>query len=318
MNTMKAVQINRYGHDDVLEINDVPVPRPGPGQVLVKIHAAGINYYDIKIREGWLQGFFTLRFPHTLGNDFAGEVVETGEDVTDFAVGDRVFGMITVMHGGTYAQYLAVDAAHIRKMPEGLNYAEAASLPMPGLSALIAVDKLANIQNGHSLLYHVGAGGVGAMSIQMAKSRGAHVIATCSAPNVEFVREIGADEVLDYNTMDFRSVAREVDAAIDPIGGDTNLRTFEVMKRGGVIVVVLRNDPVEMANRERLCQEHQVEVKVLAFDLFPEGLDLLRDQVHAGQLKPVVKHVFPLQEAAAAHRLIQGRHFAGRLVLDMV
>jgi NADPH:quinone reductase-like Zn-dependent oxidoreductase len=314
---MQAVQIKNYGHDDALELVEVERPTPGHGQVLVKVHAAGVNYYDIKIREGWLSAFFPLRLPHTLGNDFAGEVVEVGEGVTDFAVGDNVYGLITVMHGGTYAQYLAVDTHIIRKMPNNISYVEAASLPMAGLSGLIAVHDLAQLQPGQTLLYHGGAGGVGVMAIQMAKNLGAHVIATCSAQNCDFVAALGADQVIDYQSQDFSTLCSDVDAAIDPIGGDTNLRTFTVMRRGGRIVVVLRNDPVEMQNRERLCQEHGVEVKVLAFDLYPEGLDTLRSLVETGKLKPQVKHVFPLREAQKAHQLIQGRHFAGRIVLEM-
>jgi NADPH:quinone reductase-like Zn-dependent oxidoreductase len=314
---MKAVQINQYGHDDVLEYVEVERPTPAAGQVLVRIHAAGVNYYDIKIREGWLRGFFPISFPHTLGNDFAGEVVEVGEGVTKFAVGDHVYGLITVMHSGTYAEYLAVDAALIRKMPQEISFIEAASLPMPGLSGIIAMHGLAEIQAGDRLLYHGGAGGVGMISIQLAKAHGAHVIATCSANNTDFVRGLGADEVIDYNTVDFREVAKDIDVAVDPIGGDTNLRTFDVMKPGGKIIVVLRDDPVEMENRERLCKEHQVEVKVLAFDTYPEGLDTLREQVEAGNVRPCVQHVYPLAEAQEAHKLIQARHFAGRIVLDV-
>ncbi|MDX2160299.1 MAG: NADP-dependent oxidoreductase [bacterium] len=314
---MQAVQIKHYGSDDALELVEVERPNPAAGQVLVKVHAAGVNYYDIKIREGWLSSFFPLNFPHTLGNDFAGEVVEVGEGVTDFKVGDKVYGLITVMHGGTYAQYLAVDAGIVRKMPANIRYTDAASLPMAGLSGLIVVRNLAELQKDQTLLYHGGAGGVGVMSIQMAKHIGAKVIATASAENHEYVRSLGADEVIDYKTQDFSTLCKDVDAAVDPIGGDTNLRTFSVMRRGGRIVVVLRNDPVEFQNRERLCQEHGVEVKVLAFDVYPEGLDTLRDLVEAGHVKPQVKHVFSLREAQKAHQLIQARHFAGRIVLEV-
>jgi NADPH:quinone reductase-like Zn-dependent oxidoreductase len=314
---MKAIQIHHYGHDDALVYADVPDPTPGPGQVLVKVRAAGVNYYDVKIREGWLSGFFPLNFPHTLGNDFAGEVVALGEGARNFKVGDRVYGLITIFHGGTYAEYLAVDERLVRRMPANATFLEAASLPMSGLSALLILRDLANLKAGQRLLYHGGAGSVGLHTIQLAKHLGANVIATCSAANMEFVRGLGADTVVDYTTTDFRTVAREVDVAVDPIGGDTNLRTYEVMKQGGIIVVVLRNDPVEMQNRERLCRQYGVEVKVLAFDTFPEGLDILRDHVEAGHLRPKVEHVFPLSQAQKAHQLIQSRHFRGRIVLEV-
>lgn len=317
MATMQAVQIRQYGREDVLEQVEVPRPTAQTGQVLVKIHAAGLNYYDIKIREGWLRAFFPLQMPHILGNDFAGEVIGLGEGASRFKVGDQVYGLITVMHGGTYAEYLAVDENLVRKMPKNTSYLEAASLPMPGLSGLIAMHDLANIQAGQRLLYHGGAGGVGVMSIQIAKARGAYVIATCSANNMDFVRGLGADEVVDYNAVDFRDIAKDIDVAVDPIGGDTNLRTFECMKPGGKIVVVLRNDPVEIENRERLCQQYQVEVKVLAFDTYPEGLDTLREMVENGSIKPQVQHVYPLSGVREAHQLLQGRHFCGRIVLDV-
>jgi NADPH:quinone reductase-like Zn-dependent oxidoreductase len=315
---MQAVQIRQYGGDEVLELVECPKPSAGPGQLLVKIHAAGVNYYDVKIREGWLRQFFPLQFPHTLGNDFAGVVEEVGEGVTGFQPGDRVFGLITVFHGGTYAEYLAVDASLVRHAPANMPLDEAAGLPMVGLTALIALVQLGNLQRGQRVLIHAGSGAVGGAAIQLAKHMGAHVVATCSACNTDFLYTLGADEVVDYTSTDFRTIAKDIDLAVDVIGGDTNMRTFEVMRRGGTIAVVLRNDPVEMANRERLCQEHGVEVKVVAFDTWPEGLDTLRELAEAGHLHGNVQSVFPLSEARAAHQLSQSRHARGKIVLKVV
>ncbi len=315
--TMKAVQINRYGGDEVLQVNEVPVPTPGADDVLVKIHAAGLNYYDIKIRNGWLQRFFPLRFPHTLGNDFAGEVVAKGDNVDRLEIGDKVYGMITVFHGGTYAEYLSVPANIIRKMPANMSYEEAAALPMVMLTSWIALVELGELAEGQNVLVHGGSGGVGAACVQIARHFGATVYATCSAENMERVKALGADVVIDYKNSDFRNVCQNIDIAMDPIGGETNLHTYEVMREGGTIAVVLREDPVEMENREPLSKKYGVEVKVVAFDLRPDLLDTVRDAVENGRYSANIKHRFPIEEARAAHQILQTTHPGGRIVLTM-
>jgi NADPH:quinone reductase-like Zn-dependent oxidoreductase len=313
--TMRAVQIGQYGGDEVLALAEVARPTPGPGQLLVQVAGAGVNYYDVKIREGWLSQFFPLRFPHTLGNDFAGTVVAVGEGVEGYAPGDIVFGLITVFHGGTYAEYLAVDAALVRRAPANLPLADVAAMPMVFTTAWIALVEHGKIAPGNRVLIHAGAGGVGGAAIQLAKHFGAHVVATCSTNNCEFLYNLGADEVIDYTASDFRHLAGTVDLAVDVIGGDTNLRTFEVMRPGGVIAVVLRNDPVEMANRERLCAEHNVTVGIVAFDTVPERLDTIRELAEAGAIHPNVQQRFPLEQAREAHKIAQSRHTRGRIVL---
>lgn len=314
---MKAVQINGYGGDEVLQVTAVPKPAPGPDDVLVKNRAAGLNYYDVKIRNGWLQRFFPLRFPHTLGNDFAGEVVAKGENVTQFEIGDRVYGMITVFHGGTYAEYLSVPANIIRKAPANMSFEECAALPMVMLTSWIALVELGELKTGDNVLVHGGSGGVGAACVQIARHFGATVYATCSAENMARVKALGADRVIDYKKTDFRTCCREIDIAMDPIGGQTNLRTYEVMRPGGVIAVVLREDPVEMENREPLSKKYGVEVKVVAFDLRPDLLDTVREAVENGRYDANIKHRFPLEEARAAHQILQTMHPGGRIVLTM-
>lgn len=313
--TMKAVQINQYGGDEVLQVVDVPLPAPGPDEVLVKIHAAGLNYYDIKIRNGWLSRFFPLRFPHTLGNDFAGEVVAKGDNVSQFEVGDRVYGMITVFHGGTYAEYITIPANIIRKAPANMSYEEAAALPMVMMTAYIALAELGELKEGDNVLVHGGSGGVGAACVQIAKHMGATVYATCSAENMERVKQLGADVVIDYKTTDFRDVCQDIDIVMDPIGGETNLHSYEVMRPGGTIAVVLREDPVEMANRDALSKQYGVEVKVVAFDLRPDLLDVVREMVESGDFDANIKHSLPLSEAQQAHRILQTMHPGGRIVL---
>lgn len=313
--TMRAVQIARYGGDEALELAVVTRPAPGPGQVLVKIAGAGVNYYDVKIREGWLSQFFPLRFPHTLGNDFSGTVEAVGAGVTEYRPGDRVFGLITVFHGGTYAEYLAVDASLVRKAPGNMPLHEAAAMPIVYLTAWIALVEHGQVGPGMNVLVHAGSGGVGGAAIQLAKHFGATVYATCSTRNCDFVYSLGADEVIDYTASDFRHLAKEIDIAVDVIGGETNLGTFEVMRPGGTIAVVLRNDPVEMANRERLCAEHGVSVKVVAFDTLPERLETISELAEGGAIHANVQQTFPLDQAREAHKIMQTRHTRGRIVL---
>ncbi len=316
-NTMNAVQITQYGGDEVLELVELPIPTPGPDDVLVKIRAAGLNYYDIKVRNGWLQRFFPLQFPHTLGNDFAGDVVAVGENVTGFEEGDRVYGMITVFHGGTYAEYLSVPAAIIRHAPNNMSYEQAAALPMVYLTSWIALMEMGDLEAGDKVLVHGGSGGVGAACVQIAKNHGAYVYATCSTGNIERLKELGADEVIDYTTTDPRTIARNIDIAMDPIGGETNLMTYEMMKPGGTIAVVLREDKLEMDNRDRLSREYDVDVKVVAFDLRPDLLDVVRDEMQNGDYDANVRHVFSLNDVREAHQILQTTHPGGRIVLSM-
>ncbi|MDM0032399.1 NADP-dependent oxidoreductase [Variovorax sp. J22P271] len=315
---MKAMQIHEYGDPEVLRVVEIAPPVPGPGQVLVRVRAAGVNPFDAKIRSGWLQAFFPLSLPQTMGGDFAGTVAALGEGAKGFDEGDRVYGMLSPMHGGTYAEYLVLDANLMRHAPRTLSFEEAAGLPMAATTAYIAVAELANVQSGQRVLVHGGAGGVGAAAIQIAKQRGAHVAATCSSGKVELVRSLGADQVIDYTQTDFRVDLQErVDVVIDPIGGETNRRSFEVLRNGGVMAVVLRNDAQEMANRAALSQQHGVTVKEVAFDLRPDLLDTLRELADTGALRPNVQTVLQLDDAAEAHRRLLAGGATGKTVLRM-
>ena len=314
---MKAIQIKDYGDASALIVAELPTPVPAAGQVRIDVGAASVNPFDVKVRNGWLRGFFPLPMPYTLGTDFAGVVSATGDGVTTLAVGDRVFGMLTPMHGGTYAQQIVIDERLARRAPAGLSDVEAAALPLVGVTALIAVAELARVEPGQRVLVHGAGGGVGGAAVMLAKDRGATVIATCGADKCELVRSLGADVVIDYTRGDFCASAGVVDAVIDPIGGDTNLRSYQALKRGGTMVVVLRNDQAEMANRERLSQQHGVVVKEVAYDLRPELLDTIRELADRGALKANVQTVLPLAQAAQAHRLIQSGHTRGKIVLKV-
>lgn len=314
---MKAIQIRDYGDAGVMSLNEVPSPQPGPGQVRVDVAAASANPFDIKVRAGWLRAFFPLPMPHTLGTDFAGVVSAVGEGVTGLAVGDRVFGMLAPMLGGTFAEQILVDAKLVRPSPRNLSDIDAAALPLAAVTALIAVAELAQVKPGQRVLVHGGGGGVGGAAVMLAKHFGATVATTCGADKAELARGLGADEVIDYRSTDFRQAIAPVDIVIDPIGGQTNLDSYELLKRGGTMVVVLRNDALEMANRERLSAQHHVSVREVAYDVRPELLDQVRELAESGSLRANVQTVLPLADAAEALRMLETGHARGKIVLKV-
>lgn len=313
---MKAILLTAYSDDpQCLAPADVAEPEPGPDDVLVDVHAAGFNRFDCKLRRGWLQRFYPLQLPHVLGSDFAGVVRKAGARVWGLQPGDRVYGMQANMRWGAYAESLAIHSSLVRRMPSTLDFVEAASLPMVYQTVWMALAGFSRVRTGDLVLVHGAAGAVGSAAVQLAKALGARVAATCRADAVAFVREIGADIVIDYQAQDFTQVLANVDAAFDPIGGQVNLDTYRVMRAGGTIAVVLREDPLEMQNRDRLSREYQVNTRVVAFENMPEVLDYLRPLFESGVLRPVVRTVLPLLEAAEAHRRSDAGHARGKTVL---
>lgn len=315
---MKAVRIERYGTEpEALGLAEVPEPELGPNDVLVEIHAAGFNPFECKLRKGWLQRFYPFQLPHIPGNDFAGVVVRKGPRVWGVEIGERVYGMQETMRPGSYAEYTAVDAGLVRRMPANLSFVEAASLPMVYETAWMGLVDFAMTRPGHLVLVQGAAGGVGSAAVQLARAVGARVAATCSSASVDFVRALGADVVIDRTQQDFTRVLANVDVVFDPIGGEVNLRSYEVMRPGGAMLVVLREDRLEMENRDRLCREKQVTCSVVAFEQRADVLDYIRPLFERGVLKPTVTKVLPLAEAREAHRASDAGHARGKTVLKV-
>ena len=313
---MKAVVLTGYDAGiGVLAEAELETPAIGPMDVLVEVHAAGVNPFDAKLRRGWLQRFYPLNFPHVLGNDIAGVVVRAGPAVFHVGVGDRVYGLQPTMRWGGYAEYAAMQAQYVRRMPANLSFVEAASLPMVYQTAWMGLAGFAQLRPGQLLLVHGATGGVGSAAVQLGKALGARVAATCSADGLGFVRQLGADIVIDYRAHDFTALLQNVDAVLDPIGAQVNLDSYRVVRRGGAVLVVLREDPLEMQNRARLEHEHGVNTRVIAFENMPEVLDYLRPLFEAAALKPVVSRVLPLAQAAEAHRALDAGHARGKTVL---
>src|SRR5919106_4300211 len=250
---MKSAQIKRYGGSEVVEINQsTPAPNdPSAGKVLVRIKAAGVNPADWKIREGYMQQMMPLQFPSTLGMDFSGIVEKIGEGVSDFKYNDEVYGQASLIRGGSgaFAEMALANADTIAHKPKTLSHEEAAGLPLAGVSAWQALVETIGLSKNQKILIHGGAGGIGSIAIQLAKQLGAYVATTVSANDKQFVQELGADVVIDYKTQTFEDVLHEYDAVFDTVGGETYTRSFNVLKKGGIIVSMLEQPNSELMSR---------------------------------------------------------------------
>src|SRR5882762_6213109 len=228
---MKAVLLTAHGGPEMLRYGDAPDPSAGPGDVVVDVHAASVNAADYKVRLGSYDS--KMKFPYILGRDFSGLVSAVGPGVTDLAIGDAVFGVMDAGIEGCYAEKVAIKAAIIAKKPPALGHAEAAAMALTSLTAIWALEDTARLKSGETILVQGGAGGVAGFAIQLAKHLGARVISTTSTANLGFVRDLGADEVIDYKTTDFTKVVKNCDAVFDTVGGDVATRSFAVLKPGG-------------------------------------------------------------------------------------
>lgn len=305
---MKAIQIRSYGGSDQMKLEEAPSPQAEAGQVLVRIHGAGVNPVDWKIREGLRKQMHTDRFPMTLGQDFAGEVLEAGDGVTEFGRGDRVFGFAS----GSYAELAAVPVEKIARVPEGMDYVTAASIPTAGLTAFQILAREIQPRRGDSILIHGAAGGVGSFAVQIAKHFGARVIANASGTDEKYLRSIGADAVIDYHARKFENVVHDLDAVIDLVGGDVCERSYAVVKRGGVLVTTTH--AADPGKAEKL------GIRAVNFLMKADGGDLaaLARLVENGAVKPRIYRVFPLGEARDAQDLNQQGRTHGKVVLEIV
>jgi len=316
--TMRAVVLSGHGPPEMLQVAQVPLPsRRADNDVLVEVHAAGVNPFEAKLRRGWLAGLFPLAPGHVIGSDVAGVVVDKGFDVSEFEIGDRVYGLIDTLRSGSYADYVAVTSFLLRKMPDNLSFAEAATVPMAACTAWYGLVDMAGIGPGSRVLVQAGAGGVGSYAIQIAKSKGAWVATTCSAGKADYVRSLGADEVIDYAMGDFADALSDIDVALNVVGGDTIEPSYKVLKRGGTLLVVLRGDPVEIQNADAWQAQYGVTRKIVAFSAQPQILDMLRPLFENGTIRPPQIESLPLDRAADAHARVDAGGLTGKLVLSV-
>ncbi|MDI9885146.1 NADP-dependent oxidoreductase [Streptomyces sp. HNM0645] len=309
---MKAAVIDQYGQvRDVVRVTDVPVPVVGPRDVLIEVRAAGVNPVDHLIVKGFLSAGDPTR-PMVIGNELAGVVTEVGAEVTRFAVGDEVFSRVDPRVGGAFAEYAAVDQSLVAAKPSALSFEEAASLPLVALTALQALTEQADVRAGTRVLVHGAAGGVGSAAVQIAKQLGAEVVATAGADSAELVRELGADRVIDYRAEEFDQVVSDIDVVLDTIGGETQERSFGVLKAGGTLVSI-----VPIADAE--AKKAQWNVEARSFFMRPDGEQLARlaGLVGSAQLRPIVETVFPLDEASEALQKVERGGARGKTVIGV-
>ena len=319
---MKAVQINQYGTNDVLEVNEnASEPMLKDGQLLVAVYAASINPVDLAIRAGYLSKMVPLQFPVTLGGDFAGRVKGVGEGASDFKVGDEVFGQATVLNGGSgsFAQVVAANSSNTALKPKTIGFEGASALPLVGVSAVQALEEhiklgkdpaFAKVVDKQKILIHGGAGGIGHLAIQLAKSLGAYVATTVSRDDVAFVKALGADEVIDHNSQSFETLLKDYDAVFDTVGGETTNKSFAVLKSGGVLVSMLGKPD------EKIAEEKGITAIGQKTDTTTKRLQRLVELVDSGKMKVSIDKVYSLEQIkeAANH---QETYPQGKIVLKI-
>ena len=310
---MKAIVYDTFGGPEVLTFRDMPDPEPGPGEVLVDLHAASVIPADWKLRAGHLQSLFTVTFPKIPGRDGCGIVRAAGAGVDFAAVGDRVCVVAQHSEQGTHAQRIVRDAESVVRMPEGMGFAEAAALMHAGICAWICLVETAGLTAGQRVLIHGGAGAIGGLGVQLARHLGAEVVATCRAANRDYVHEMGAHETVAYDEADFaQGAAQGYDVVFDLIGGDVNRRSYDVLRPGGHMVC-LRALPIE-----DLSDRYGVRLSVPMIHDSREALEATVGLAEAGVFRPQIAARMPLERGADAQRMLEaGQVSRGRIVLDV-
>ena len=306
---MKAVVAHEYGAPEVLKFEEMPRPEPKEDEALVRVIASGVNPADPLTLSGKYAREFGTRLPLIPGYDIAGIVEKTGPNVTKLKVGDAVYGYPTF--GGGWADYVTVKEWEVAAKPKSLNFVEAASVPMGALTAWQALVDVAKLHAGQTILIHGGSGGVGSFAVQIAKARGARVIATASTANQDLLKQLGADVAVDYSKTRFDDVAKDVDAVLDPVGKETLARSYDVVKKGGIVMsLVARPDPVELKKRG---------IHGAGISAHPDAADLaeIGQLIDAGKIKPIVTQILPLSEAITAQQQAATHHTRGKVVLQI-
>ncbi|MFZ3376791.1 MAG: NADP-dependent oxidoreductase [Chthoniobacterales bacterium] len=309
--TMKAIRIHNYGGPEVLKYEDAPRPQPQAGEVLVRVQAAGVNPIDWKVREGHIKDW-PHKFPLILGWDLSGVVEELGKGPAAagrFKIGDEVYSLPDPTRNGAYADYIVVREPELALKPNSLHHIRAAAVPLAALTAWQSLFDTAQLQQGQRVLIHAGSGGVGHFAVQLAKWKGAYVFATASTKNQDLLRKLGVDEPIDYTQQRFEDIARKIDIVLDTLGGETQERSWSVLKKGGVLVSLVQPPSEEKAK--------ELGVRAAIIGVQPNGAQLaeIAKIIEAGKLAPVIDRILPLSEARRAHELSQSGHTHGKIAL---
>jgi NADPH:quinone reductase-like Zn-dependent oxidoreductase len=308
---MKAAYLDKFGGPEVLQYGDLPDPVAGPDDVLVDVVAATVNAADWKFRNGEYARNAQVKFPKIPGRDFSGTVAGVGANVGDLKVGDAVFGVLGSGREGTYCEKIAIAATLVGKKPERLSHIDAAALALTGLTAIDSVENTLKLRRGETILIQGGAGGVAGFAIQFAKHLGARVVTTASAANIDYVRGLGADEVIDYNAQDFTKVVKDCDAVFETVGGDVAQKSYAVLKPGGRAAFI--------ASGAQAPQPSRGDVTGLRPPVprSRQAMERIAELYLSGAVRPPQIKLYRLSQAAEAHRVSEGRHFRGKLVFQV-
>jgi len=306
---MKAIRIHNYGGPKVLKYEDAPRPEPQADEVLIRVHAAGVNPIDWKVREGHMKDFWPHKFPLILGWDLSGVVEKVGARVSQFKKGDEVYSLPDPTRNGAYADYIVVRESELALKPKSLHHPRAAAVPLAGLTAWQSLFDTAQLQPGQRVLIHAGSGGVGHFAVQLAKWKGAYVFATASTKNQDLLRKLGVDEPIDYTQQRFEDIARKIDIVLDTLGDETQERSWSVLKKRGVLVSLVQPPSEEKAKK--------LGVRAAIIGAQPNGAQLaeIAKIIDSGKLAPIFDRILPLSEARRAHELIQSGHTRGKIAL---
>lgn len=301
---MKALRFHRYGGPEVLQIDDVPTPEPGAGEVLVRVSGSGINPVDWKIREGHDKDAFPVEFPATVGFEYSGTIEKLGDGVEGFAVGDEIYG---IEHAGTCADYLVTKPGGFALKPASMDLPDSGGIPLASMTAWEGLFDHGGLQSGGRVLIHAATGGVGTFAVQLAKWAGAYVYATASANRLDTVQDLGADRPIDYKGEKFEEIATDLDLVLDLVGGETAERSMACLKPGGILVSTVGAEPKADGKRSaRFMMEAN-----------PEQLQKIADLIQDLKVRPVIDAVVPLIRAVEAQKEVQDGHTMGKMVVDV-
>jgi NADPH:quinone reductase-like Zn-dependent oxidoreductase len=312
MKMTNAIRYQDYGGPEVMKLEQIPCPVPKDDEILVRVHAMGVNPADWKLREGLFRKRVNIALPAIPGGDISGVVEQVGAGATGVSVGQPVFAMIGLL--GAYSEHVAIKSAIAAPKPANLDHVQAASVPLAALTAWKGLFELAGLERGQRVLIHAAAGGVGSFAVQLAHNVGAKVVGTASSDNAAYLRELGADEVIDYRTASFDPYARSFDVVLDLISGETGARSLQLLKKGGIHVGVL--PPPEPL----LQQAEEAGLRVSAVQVVPNGAQLreIGKLIEAGKVRTNVAAVFPLDQAGRAHEESKKGHTRGKIVLKSI
>jgi NADPH:quinone reductase-like Zn-dependent oxidoreductase len=308
---MKAIVVREHGGPEVLKYEDVPRPEPKADEVLVRVMAAGVNPVDTYVRQGMRSKPGPLEHPMVLGYDIAGVVEKTGTEVKNFKLGDAVYAYLAVPRGGGYAEFAIAKPEEMARKPKNIDFEKAAAVPLAATTAWQALVDTAKIEPGQTVLIHGGSGGVGSFAVQIAKARGAKVIATASTANQDLLKQLGVDEPIDYTKTKFEDVVKDVDVVLNAVRGDTLSHSYGVVKKGGIIVSIT-DEPDAAA-----CAMHGIRCLRMMAHPDAKALEELTNLIEANKITPIVSQTFSLAETAKAHEQIETHHTRGKIVLKV-